>query len=86
MLRHLRGREHRLAALAQSGFSKADHFDHALVGFLRAGAEREDAVLVQDEANHLRIGVVDLGRFLRERETRHDVGHHAHAAVVDFPA
>ena len=39
-----------------------DQLDHALVGFARAVAEGEDAVLVQDQSLDVGLGVEDLGR------------------------
>ena len=81
-LRQLRGREHRAPAAPQRGLGERDHLDHALIGFARALAEREDAVLVQDQADRAGRGREHPRRLLGEAEAGHDVGHDAHAAVV----
>ena len=49
--------------------------DHALVGFARAVAEAEDAVLQQHQPLDGRTGLVNLGRLLGQQKARHDVGH-----------
>ena len=81
-LRQLRGREHRAPAAPQRGLRERNHLDHALIGFARALAEREDAVLVQDEADRAGRGGEHPRRLLGEAEAGHDVRHDAHAAVV----
>ena len=80
------GDEHRIASAREPRLGERDHLDHALVGFPRARAEGEDAVLVQDQAFDVALRLVDFGRLLGEAEARHDVRHHAHAAVVDLGA
>jgi hypothetical protein len=62
------------------------HLDHALVGFARGGAEREDAVLVEDQALDLWIFIERVGCGFRQRKARHDVGHVAHARAVNLRA
>ena len=85
-LRQLRGHEHRLAVLLQPLLGQCDQRDHALVGFARAGAEGEDAMLVEDQALDLGLGFVDVRRRLREAESRHHVGHQAHAPIIESGA
>ncbi len=50
LLRQLRAREHSLAAALEPFLRERHMLDHALVGFARIRAEREDAVPVQDQA------------------------------------
>ena len=85
-LRQLRCHEHRLAIALQPLLGQRDERDHALVGVARAVAEREDAVLVQDQPFDVGLGVVDIGRHLRQREARHHVGNDAHPSVIEFGA
>ena len=85
-LRQLRGHEHRLAVPLQPLLGQRDQRDHALVGFARAGAEGEDAMLVEDQALDLGLGFVDVRRRLREAESRHHVGHQAHAPIIESGA
>src|SRR5579862_2070357 len=43
------GHSRRFAPLRDEGLRKRHHFDHALIGFARGGAESDDAVLAQDQ-------------------------------------
>ena len=76
--RQLRRRED-LAAAREPLLGERHHLDHALVGFARIRAEGEDAVLEQDQAFDLRIGVEDIRGLAREAEARHHVRHDAEA-------
>ena len=82
-LRQLRGREDCAPAAPQRGLRGRDHLDHPLVGFARRVAKREDAVLVQDEADRTGRGREHPRRFFGEAEAGHDVGHDAHAPVIE---
>ena len=85
-LRQLRRHEHRRAIALQPPLGQRDKRDHALIGVARAVAEREDAVLVQDQSFDVGLGVVDVRRHLRQREARHHVGNHAHPSVIEIGA
>ena len=76
--------EHDRPSLSEPRLGKRHHLDHALVGLARRGTEGEDAVLVQDQAFDVRVLLVDLGRGLGEAEARRDIGHDAHAPVIDL--
>ena len=76
----------RLAVFRDALLGERHHLDHALIGFARVVAEGEDAVLVEDEAFDLRVLVEHLGRFFRQREARHDVGHEAEPLAIDLRA
>ena len=65
-----RAREHRLAAALQPLLRQRHHLDHALVGLARARPEGEDAVLVEQQALDLRLGVEHIGGRLGEAEAR----------------
>ena len=74
------------AVFLQAYFGQGHRIDHPLIGFLRGIAEREDAVLVQDQSLHIRRVGMDFGCRLRQRETRHDVGYITHALAIDIAA
>ena len=63
---------------------RIDRLNVPLVTLLRCVAEREQAMLEQEQALDLGIVFVGLGRELRKRETRHDVGHHGEPVSIDF--
>ena len=79
-----RAREHPLAPALQPRLGQRHHLDHALVGLARARAEREDAVLVEDQALDARVGVEHVGCCLGEAEPRPVVGHEPQACAVDL--
>ena len=84
LLRQLRTHEYRCAIFLQPVFGQRDQFDHALVGFARIGTEGEDAVLFQDQAFDLWIGVEHFRRFFGQAEAGQNIRHHAHARAIDF--
>ena len=71
-------------ALAQAALGQRHHLDHALIGLARALAEGEDAVLVQDEARDIGLRLEHFRRGFGQAEARRDIGHDAHAPVIDF--
>ena len=60
--------------------------DHPLVGFPRRVAPGEDAVLEQDRALRLRIGLEHLRHLMGQGEAGHDVGGHRQAVAVEVAA
>ncbi len=78
--------EHGFAIFRQPLFGQRDHLDHAFVGFARAVAEAEDAVLVEDQALDLWIFVEGVGGGFGQRKARHDVRHEAEPFAVDLRA
>ena len=72
------------APLPQAALGQRHHLDHALIGLARILAEREDAVLVQDQAFGLRVLLEYRRGRLGETEARRDVGDDPHAPVVDL--
>jgi hypothetical protein len=76
--------EHDGASLAEPRLGERYHLDHALIGLARRRAEGEDAVLVQDQTFDARVLLVDFGCRLGEPEARRDIGHDAHAPVIDL--
>ena len=85
-LGQLRGCEHASSTPPQARFGQRHHLDHALVGFARARPEREDAVLVENEAQCPLCCLEHFGRLLGKREARHDVRNDPHAAVISVGA
>ena len=75
-----------LAIFGQARLGQAHQRDHALVGFLRIGAETEDAVLDQHQALDGRIGLEHFRRGLGEAKARHHIGHVANALAIDLAA
>ena len=78
---------HFCGSSAQTVFGERYMRDHPLVGFARRIAEREDAVLLEDQTLDRRIGFEHLGGFLGEQEARRlDARHIAHALAVAIRA
>ena len=76
--------EHDRPPLAQAALGERHHLDHALISLAGAVAEGEDAVLVQDQPLDVGLLLEHFGRGLGEAEARRDIGHDAHAPVIDL--
>ena len=64
-------------------FGQRHQVDHADIGLFGRRPHREDAVLQQDQAFDVGIGVADLAALLGERKSRHDIGHERCALAED---
>lgn len=85
-VRNFRASQPRVAFLSQTLFRERNEFDHSLISLARVFAEREYAVLVEDQPFDSRIFLEHIGSFFRKAEARHDVRHKSEAIAEGFRA
>ncbi len=67
-------------------FGERDHLDHALIGFARARAESDDAVLAENETVARLVALEHFDGFFGKPEARHQIRHEAQAAAEHLGA